>query len=92
MPYSSKRTGHGMDTTAEARRRELAGVLGYLTAEAFRELCGIEESTEVAWRKRGKGPPYVLIGTQYLYPRDAVTTFLNARVREPRNVRAKDVL
>lgn len=54
-------------------------------------LCDCEESTLEAWRKRGKGPSYVLAGNRYLYLRNDVTSWLETRRRE-RSMSAKNLL
>jgi hypothetical protein len=65
--------------------------LNFLTSEELREIAGITPSTEENWRKRGTGPAYVLFGTQYLYPRQAVQDHLESLVRA-RGVSAKGML
>lgn len=76
----------------QQQRQEIAKALDCFTSEDLRALAGITESTEEAWRKRHKGPPYVLLGTQYLYPRKGVAEYLQALVRAPDRVPAKTML
>ena len=49
-------------------------------------LLVIAETSEAqrreAWRKRGTGPSYILIGNRYLYPRQAVSEYLHGLTRE----------
>ena len=52
-----------------ARIRELAQGLNVLTDDDFALLAGVKPSTTEAWRKRGTGPSYVLLGNRYFYPR-----------------------
>jgi hypothetical protein len=66
----------------ERRERELAGSFDCMTATDFQLLTGITASTAEAWRRRGKGPAYILVGTAHLYPLDAVREFLQANRRE----------
>jgi hypothetical protein len=63
------------------RLREMAVRLDCLTEPDLLLLAGITPSTAEAWRKRGTGPGYVLIGNRYLYPRKAVAQFLEERMR-----------
>ena len=49
-------------------------------------------STAEAWRKRGTGPAYLMMGNRPLYPRKSVAKFLESRVREPRQIDVKAVL
>lgn len=65
-----------------ARIRELAQGLNVLTDDDFALLAGVKPSTTEAWRKRGTGPSYVLLGNRYFYPRVAVAEFLTAKTRE----------
>ena len=75
-----------------ARIRDLAQSLACITVEDFCLLAKITEGTAEHWRKHGKGPPYVLIGNQYLYPRQPLAEFLRSKVRERRTVAAKGLL
>ena len=69
--------------TAELDRfRALAESLGCLTEEDLCILADVTPCTAEAWRKRGKGPAYVLIGKRYLYPRPAFAEYLQTQVRE----------
>ena len=63
------------------RLREMATRLDCLTEHDLMLLAGITSSTAEAWRKRGTGPGYVLIGNRYLYPRQAVQSYMEDRVR-----------
>lgn len=68
--------------------RALARSLDCLTEEELGVLAMAEPSTVEAWRKRGKGPDYILFGNRFLYPRAAVYEHLKSLVRV-RNI-AKD--
>ena len=74
------------------RLQALAERLDCLTSEDLRILAGIEASTEEAWRKRGTGPAFVRVGTNFLYPRASVATWLHGRVKKPRQIAARDLL
>jgi len=50
------------------------------------------QSTVEAWRKRGQGPAYILLGNRYLYPRKAVAKYLDSITRERTSVAAKEAL
>lgn len=76
----------------DSKRAELARTLDYITSEELRSLAGINEATEVAWRKRGIGPRYARLGTLYYYPREAVAEFLRGRIHERKTLTAKAVL
>lgn len=64
------------------RARVLAESLDCLTEQDVCELYDIELSTAENWRKRGKGPEYILAGNRYLYPRAAVAADLESRTRK----------
>jgi hypothetical protein len=85
-----------MDTPQEHehdRIRFLAESLDYISEPDFCLFAGITPKTAETWRKRGKGPAYVLIGTRYLYPRQALADHLQTLVRERRpQVRVRDLL
>lgn len=80
------------DTLLDDRIRALADSLDCFTEDDLLLLAGITHGTASAWRKRGTGPAYVLVGNRYLYPRPALREFLAGQVREPRNVAAKAAL
>jgi len=72
---------------------DLAHRLDCFTQRELRQLAGITESTEEAWRRRGIGPEHILIGNTVLYPRDALAEFLKTKVRIPRGgINPRDVL
>lgn len=52
--------------------------------EDFQTLADATPGTVEAWRRRGMGPAYILIGNRYLYPRKAVAEYLGTLVRERR--------
>lgn len=81
-----------MDPETITRIRELAESLDCIVEDDLELLAGIKPSTSEAWRKRGTGPAYVLLGNTYLYPRPALRDFIANQVREPRGVPAKGVL
>ena len=62
--------------------RDLAHSLDCITDTELRELAGITELTEAAWRKRGTGPSYIRFGNSFLYPRQALARHLMALMRE----------
>ena len=74
------------------RLRELAHSLDCLPDEDVQMLGGVKPSTTENWRKRGEGPPYVLFGNRFLYPRQPLAEFLKKRLRERDSVPAKAVL
>ncbi len=74
------------------RLQVLAASLDCFTEEDFRSLAGITLYTAEAWRKRGKGPAYILLGNRYLYPRTAVAEHLQTLVRVRKPLSAKGLL
>ena len=58
------------------RVRHMAERLDCFIEEDFQALAAATPKTVEAWRKRGMGPAYILLGNRYLYPRKAVA---NAR-------------
>lgn len=72
---------------------ELARSLGCFTETDLCKLAKATPATVEAWRKRHQGPDYVLIGNTFLYPRESLQEFLQARVRKMRGgINAKSVL
>ena len=78
--------------TVSPRVEALAQSLDCLTEQDVCALYDITPLTAEAWRKRGKGPAYILAGNRYLYPRTSVAADLQTRVRERVAVPAKGVL
>jgi hypothetical protein len=74
------------------RVRELAQAVDCFVEEDARILANVAPGTTEAWRKRGKGPPYVLFGNRFLYPRPEFPEFLRSRVRERRAIPGKVLL
>lgn len=71
-----------IDLDNEARLRVLADRLECLTEQDFILLTDAAASTVQAWRKRGTGPDYVLVGNRYFYPQQAVARFMGSNVRQ----------
>lgn len=74
-------TTEGTDAQA-VRLQILADKLDCLTEADFTLLADASPSTVEAWRKRGTGPAYILLGNRYLYPRNAVSEYLKHITRE----------
>lgn len=70
------------DHEQATRVTALAQSLDCIPEPDFCLLADITKTTAENWRKRGKGPAYVLIGNRYLYPRTAVAEFIQRNVRE----------
>lgn len=81
-----------MDHATLSRIRELAESLDCIVEDDLELLAGIKPSTSEAWRKRGTGPAYVLLGNTFLYPRPALRDFIAGQVRERRTLPAKELL
>lgn len=81
-----------MPKAADEELRDLARSLDCLTESQVHLLAGVTPGTAEAWRKRGKGPAYVLFGNRYLYPRAAVSQFLQGQLRERSSTSAKGLL
>ncbi len=80
------------DIAIEERIRNIAESLDAITEDDLLALAGITHGTASAWRKRGTGPAYVILGNRVLYPRPQLKDFLADLIRERRNVPAKAVL
>jgi glutaredoxin 2 len=77
--------------TDKDRVRLMAESLDCLLEEDFQLLAGATANTIEAWRKRGQGPAYILLGNRFLYPRKAVAKHLESITRE-RTVTVKGLL
>jgi hypothetical protein len=51
------------------RVRQMADRSDCMIEEDFALLADATLNTVEAWRKRGKGPAYILLGNRFLYPR-----------------------
>lgn len=78
--------------TEAARLRALAESVDCIAEPDLCLLADIAPATAESWRKRGKGPAYVLIGNRYLYPRTAVAEFIRSNVRERQQVSVRGLL
>lgn len=79
-PPKDPATSAPIEPLNDERAQALAERLNCLTSEDLRDLAGISANTEVAWRKRGLAPPYVMCGNRVLYPaRASRTGFASAR-------------
>ena len=74
------------------RLRNIADKLDCLTETDIMLLGKLTQSTVEAWRKRGQGPAYILLGNRYLYPRKAVAQYLESATRTRSLQSAKEVL
>jgi hypothetical protein len=66
----------------DAQLRELAHKLDCFTEADLLLLAKVTPVTAESWRKRGKGPAYLVFGNRVLYPRTAVAEHLQNLVRE----------
>jgi hypothetical protein len=89
---NSKTTNRDDAVADTGRAQTLAQSLDCLTEQDLCALYGITQSTAEAWRKRRKGPAYILAGTRYLYPRASVAADLQTRVRERVETPARGLL
>ena len=64
------------------RVRRMAERLDCFLEEDFRALSLATPGTVEAWRKRGQGPAYIRLGNRFLYPRKAVSEYLEGITRE----------
>jgi len=60
---------------------DLARLVDCLDEQSVAKLAGVKVSTLDAWRKRGRGPEYILLGRNYLYPISAVQKYMLGLVR-----------
>lgn len=74
------------------RLRTLADKLDCLTETDVMLLGKLSQSTVEAWRKRGTGPAYILLGNRYLYPRKAVAQYLKSATRTRSQQSEKEAL
>jgi len=79
-------------TQESERLRRIAERLDCFIEEDFQALAAATPKTVEAWRKRGLGPAYILLGKRYLYPRKAVAQYLESATRTRSNSSAKEVL
>jgi hypothetical protein len=82
---------HGAELPDDERVRALADSLDCFLETDLCAIARVKSTTTEAWRKRGKGPSYVLFGNRVLYPREALKQFLREQQRE-RGVRAAALL
>lgn len=68
------------------RLRTLADKLDCLTESDMMLLAKATHGTVEAWRKRGTGPAYLLLGNRYLYPRKMVAQYLDSITKERRTL------
>lgn len=74
------------------RIRAIAESLDCFLDEDLQALGGLQPSTTEAWRKRGKGPPYLIFGNRPLYPKKPTAAYLQTLIRDRSNVQVKDAL
>jgi len=81
-----------LESRAEPRLVELATRVDCFTESDLCLLTDASPATLKTWRKRGDGPAYFMAGNRVLYPRAAVTDWMQTRLRERRTVEARGVL
>lgn len=74
------------------RLRALADSLDCFIEQDLMLLTKTTAGTIEAWRKRGKGPDYILAGNRFLYPRKAVADFLASSTRQRNSSLGKELL
>jgi hypothetical protein len=97
MLDSSQQLGEQMQTAATQNTQssnvaQLARLVNCLDENDFATLAGVKKSTLDSWRKRGKGPEYVLLGCNYLYPIPSVQNHLASLLRTRTLIDPKTVL
>lgn len=75
-----------------ARLRELAEQIDCFCEPDLQTLTGWTEQTTEARRKRGNGPPYILVGKHYFYPKKQTVEHFQRRSKGRCNVTAAEVL
>ncbi|MDL9997255.1 hypothetical protein QTI24_01490 [Variovorax sp. J22P240] len=65
----------------EAVQRTLAEKLNCTIEADLAKLAGVKPDSVVDWRRRGQGPPYVKLGTTFLYPNPHLAAWLHSRIR-----------
>ena len=78
----------GSDVTSN-KLATLARLVGCIDENEFAALAGVKLSTLKAWRKRGTGPNYALLGNSYLYPIPEVGSHLLTLVRQRKTLATK---
>ena len=81
-----------VETTAAPALGTLAQLVNCLDEHGFATLAGVKLTTLEAWRKRGQGPSYILLGKNYLYPIAAIQAFIGDRLRVRTNLDPKTLL
>lgn len=81
-----------IEAKAEPRLASLASRVDCFTEEDLCLLTDATPSTLKSWRKRGEGPAYYMAGNRALYPRKAVTDWMETRLRDRKPLNAKGVL
>lgn len=71
---------------------QLAHMVNCLSEDDLATLAGVQRSTLAAWRKRGQGPEYILLGCNYLYPIPSIQSHLKTLVRSRTIIDAKTIL
>ncbi len=81
-----------LEAKAEPRLVELATRVDCFTESDLCLLTDASPATVKTWRKRGDGPAYFMAGNRALYTRDAVTEWLQTRLRERKAPEGKGLL
>jgi len=66
----------------EIERRRLAEKLGLLTENQVASLAKAKLTTVEDWRKRGKGPEYILFGNAFFYEFEDILAFIKSLKKE----------
>ena len=74
------------------RIRAIAHSLDCMIDGDLQALGGLQPGTTEAWRKRGKGPPYLIFGNRPLYPRGPAAAYLQTLIRERTQVATRSGL
>lgn len=67
---------YNIEPIPSASIADLARLVNCISESELAILAGVKPSTLESWRKRGKGPAYVLFGCNYLYPILAIQDYL----------------
>lgn len=78
-----------MQDNLQINTSALAARLNFMSESDLASLADVKLSTLEAWRKRGEGPEYALLGKSYLYPLAGVESHLLSKVKSRQALSAR---
>lgn len=90
-PARMSKTAYEAMVEVNAKLSALASKIDCMTEHEVAYLCGVDRKTLVQWRARGRGPSYVRLGTEFMYPIKSVRDWATSKLKRMNDLSLEDL-